>query len=141
MKLAIIICAAALAMTALILAERKRHKSAAKAMPPSTEIHRWEVDAILRSHPHRAALVRGTGSMLEIRGGDPDGITAVVIYDPFAKYDLLGAGTFVLFEHHSQGLLVHQLAQVPLHLDTRLLLHPGELQPLLRTDTHTHTHT
>ena len=112
MKLTIIICAAALAMTALILAERARHKAAALAMPPSSEIHRWEVDAILRSHPHRAALVRGTGSMLEIRGGDPSGVTAVIIYDPFAQYDLLGAGTFVLFAHHSQGLLVHQLAQL-----------------------------
>ena len=81
-------------------------------MPPSTEIHRWEVDAILRSHPHRAALVRGTGSMLEIRGGDPSGFTAVVIYDPVANYDLLGKGAFVLFEHHSQGLLCHQLAQL-----------------------------
>lgn len=112
MKLTIIICVAAIAMTALVLAERARHKSAAKAMPPSTEIHRWEVDAILRSHPHRACLVRGTGSMLEIRGGDADGVTAVVIYDPIARYDLLGAGTFVLFEHHSLGLLVHQLAQL-----------------------------
>ena len=73
-------------------------------MPPSSEIHRWEVDAILRSHPHRAALVRGTG-------GDPAG-TAVVIYDPVANYDLLGAGAFVVLEHHSQGLLVHQLAQL-----------------------------
>ena len=112
MKLALLICATALAMTALILMERHRHKAAAKAMPPTTEVHQWEVDAILRSHPHRAALVRGTGSMLEIRGGDPSGVTAVVIYDPFANYDLLGAGTFVLFDHHSQGLLVHQLAQL-----------------------------
>ena len=110
--IALLICAAALAMTALIIAERQRPKAAANAMPPSSEIHRWEVDAILRSHPHRAALVRGTGSMLEIRGGDPAGITAVVIYDPFANYDLLGKGAFVLFAHHSQGLLVHQLAQL-----------------------------
>ena len=112
MKLTIAICICALAMTALIIAERARHKAAANAMPPSSELHRWEVDAILRSHPHRAALVRGTGSMLEIRGGDPAGVTAVVIYDPFANYDLLGAGTFVLFEHHSQGLLCHQLAKL-----------------------------
>jgi hypothetical protein len=111
-KLALIICICALAMTALILAERARHKAAANAMPPSSEIHRWEVDAILRTHPHRAALVRGTGSMLEIRGGDPSGFTAVVIYDPVFNYDLLGAGAFVLFDHHSQGLLVHQLAQL-----------------------------
>ena len=112
MKLAFVIIVCALAMTALIIAERARHKAAANAMPPSSEIHRWDVDAILRSHPHRAALVRGTGSMLEIRGGDPSGVTAVVIYDPFAQYDLMGAGAFVLFEHHSQGLLVHQLAQL-----------------------------
>ena len=114
MKLAALICAAALAlaMTALVLMEQARHKAAAKAMPPSSEIHRWEVDAILRTHPHRACLVRGTGSMLEIRGGDPSGVTAVIIYDPFARYDLMGAGAFVLFEHHSQGLLCHQLAKL-----------------------------
>ena len=114
MKLALLICAAALAMTALIIAERARHKAAANAMPPSSEIHRWEVDQIIRDCPKhlRACLVRGTGSMLEIRGGDPSGVTAVIIYDPFAQYDLMGAGTFVLFAHHSQGLLVHQLAQL-----------------------------
>jgi hypothetical protein len=111
-KLAIAICAGAIVMTALLIAERQRHKAATKAMPPTTEINRWEVDAILRSHPHRAALVRGTGSMIEIRGGDPAGVTAVVIYDPVFNYTLLGAGTFVLFDHHSQGLLVHQLAQL-----------------------------
>jgi hypothetical protein len=49
---------------------------------------------------------------MEIRGGDPSGITAVVLYDPFAQYDLFCEGTFVLFNHHSQGLLVHQLTQL-----------------------------
>ena len=112
MKLALVIYAAALAMTALVMVERARHKAAAKSMPPSSDIHRWEVDAILRSHPHRAALVRGTDSMLEIRGGDPAGVVAIVIYDPVFNYSLLGAGTFVLLDHHSQGLLVHQLAQL-----------------------------
>ena len=114
MKLALIICVAALAMTALIIAERARHKAAANAMPPSTEIHRWEVDQIIRDCPKhlRACLVRGTGSMLEIRGGDPSGVTAVVIYDPISNYDLLGKGAFVLFDHHSQGLLCHQLAKL-----------------------------
>jgi hypothetical protein len=111
-KLALLICIAALVMTALLIAERQRHKAAANSMPPTTEINRWEVDGILRTHPHRAALVLGTGSMLEIRGGSPMEATAIVIYDPVFNYTLLGAGTFVLFDHHSQGLLVHQLAQL-----------------------------
>ena len=114
MKLALIICVCALAMTALILAERARHKAAANAMPPSSEIHRWEVDAVIRDCPRhlRVCLVRGTGSMAEIRGGDPTAVTAVVLYDPVAQYDLLCSGAFVLFAHHSQGLLVHQLSKL-----------------------------
>jgi hypothetical protein len=100
-------------MTALVVMERTRFKSAHKAMPPTYDIFRHEVDEILRrSGHHRTALVRGTGSMLEIRGGEPNAITAVVVYDPFANYDHLAKGTFVLFTHHSQGFVVHQLAQL-----------------------------
>lgn len=109
MKLALLICAAALAMTALIIAELRRHSNAEKAMPRQYDINRYEVDAILRNSAN-VALILGTGSMApHIRAGRSDEVVAVVSYAP-RDFNLLGAGDLVLFDHAKAGLVVHQLA-------------------------------
>ena len=81
-------------------------------MHPSTEIHRWDVDELLRSHQHRACLALGTGSALTLRGADAKNATAVLVYNPVANFETLGKGDLVLLKHHSQGLLCHQLAKL-----------------------------
>jgi hypothetical protein len=80
-------------------------------MPPSSEINRWEVDAILRNTAN-VALVLGAGSMAPaIRAGRPDEVVALVSYSS-RDFSLLGAGDLVLFDHAQVGLVVHQLAQL-----------------------------
>ncbi len=77
-----------------------------------TEIYRWDVDELLRSHPHRACLSAGVGAALVLRGADASNATAVLIYDPVANFETLGKGDIVLLDHHSQGLLVHTLVKL-----------------------------
>ena len=98
-------------MTALIIAERARFKSAAKSMPVPAWVERYEVDAILRDFPN-ACLVLGTGSMRPtIPAGRHDEVVSVVIYDNSKDFATLGEGMPVLFKHPS-GLIVHQLAKL-----------------------------
>ena len=107
-KVTCLICAGALAFSALIYAEIRRNKTALAAMPTPTWIERYEVDAILRDYTN-AVLVLGTGSM---RPTIPAG-AGVVAYAQLDRraYVLLGEGDLVVFSH-ACGYVVHQLAQL-----------------------------
>ena len=110
MKLAAFICLAAFLIAAGFYIFRYQF-TMRNTLPPSYEIHRWEVDAILRNSAN-VALVLGTGSMAPaIRAGRPDEVVALVSYAP-RDFSLLGAGDLVLFDHAQAGLIVHQLAQL-----------------------------
>ena len=96
MKAILVVFVLVILFSGCVISSYQNNKRMIESLPPSENIHSYEIDAMLRNgYPLIAVL--GTGSMQPyIPSGD--GIVAWCLVDR-VDFDLLGAGDVVVYHH------------------------------------------